>query len=87
MYRDTKLNFIMSIYSLLLAQTFSSGEDIFLLILLLLFLLFLGLFIWSLIWLYKDAENRGKSGCLVIFLVLMCSWPVSILLWIVSRPD
>ncbi len=74
----------MSIYSPLLAQAFSSGEGIFVLIL---FLLFFGLFIWSLIWLYKDAENRGKSGCLVIFLVLICSWPVSILLWIVSRPD
>jgi hypothetical protein len=74
----------MSIYSLLLAQTSSSGAEA---IGLIFVLLFLGLLIWSLIWVYGDAERRGKSGCLVVLLVLLSSWPISLLLWIISRPD
>lgn len=50
-------------------------------------IILLGLFIWSLVWVYSDAERRGKSGCLVVLLVLLSSWPISLLLWIVSRPD
>jgi hypothetical protein len=74
----------MFIYSLLLAQASSSGAQVVGLILSLLFLI---LFIWSLVWVYSDAERRGKSGCLVVILVLLSSWPISLLLWIASRPD
>jgi hypothetical protein len=74
----------MPIYSFLPAQASSSGAEV---VGLILVLLFLGLLIWSLVWVYSDAERRGKSGCLVVLLVLLSSWPISLLLWIVSRPD
>jgi len=60
----------MPIYSLLLAQASSSGAEV---VGLILVLLFLGLLIWSLVWVYSDAERRGKSGCLVVLLVLLSS--------------
>ena len=42
-------------------------------------------FFWSIQWVWRDAEQRGKSGCLAqIFLVL--TWPVSILWWLWLRP-
>jgi uncharacterized membrane protein len=47
----------------------------------------LGLLVWSLIWAYKDAETRGKSGWLVMLLVLLMNWPISLLMWLVFRPD
>ncbi len=50
-------------------------------------LLLLGLFIWSIIWAYGDAEDRGKSGCLVALLVALLSWPVGLIMWLVFRPD
>lgn len=50
-------------------------------------LLILGLWIWSLIWVYKDAEARGKPGLLVALMVALVSWPTSLLIWIVFRPD
>ncbi|MBF1999953.1 MAG: hypothetical protein IGS50_14610 [Synechococcales cyanobacterium C42_A2020_086] len=68
----------------MLAQASSPATDAALTVLA---LLFLGVLIWSLFWVYTDAERRGKSGCLVVLLVLLSSWPISLLLWIVSRPD
>ena len=47
----------------------------------------LGLLVASLIWVYRDAESRNKSGALVALLVLLLQWPLSLLLWIVFRPD
>lgn len=47
----------------------------------------LALMIWSLVWVYGDAEARGKPGCLVAFLVFLLSWPISLLVWIVFRPE
>jgi uncharacterized membrane protein len=51
------------------------------------FVIIFGLLIWSLIWAYKDAEKRGKSGWLVVLLILFMNWPVSLLLWLVFRPE
>ena len=56
-----------------------------------LFWLFVGLlglvlYVWSIIWAYRDAERRGKPGWLVALLVALLSWPVSLLVWIVFRP-
>jgi len=51
------------------------------------FLVMLGLFIWSLIWVYGDAEKRGKSGWLVVLMVFFANWPVSLLIWLVFRPE
>jgi hypothetical protein len=42
---------------------------------------------WSLVWAYRDAESRGKSGLLVALLVGLLSWPISLLVWIVFRPN
>ena len=48
---------------------------------------FLGLLIWSLIWVYQDAEARGKPGWVVSLLVLLLKWPISLLAWLVFRPE
>jgi hypothetical protein len=45
------------------------------------------LYVWSIIWAYGDAEARGKPGCLVALLVMLLSWPIGLILWIVFRPD
>lgn len=50
-------------------------------------LAFFGLAIWSLIWVYGDAEKRGKSGCLVAFLIGFFAWPWGLLIWLIARPE
>lgn len=50
-------------------------------------LLIFALLIWSLVWVYGDAEKRGKPGWLVVLLVLFLNWPVSLLVWLVFRPE
>jgi hypothetical protein len=50
-------------------------------------LVILGLLIWSLVWAYRDAEKRGKPGLLVVLLVFLLNWPISLLAWIVFRPE
>jgi len=47
----------------------------------------LGLLIWSLIWAYGDAEKRGKPGWLVVLLIFLLNWPISLLVWLVFRPE
>ena len=47
----------------------------------------LGLLVWSLMWVYQDAEARGKPGWVVSLLVLLLKWPISLLAWIVFRPE
>jgi len=44
------------------------------------------LYVWSIIWAYKDANERGKSGCLVALLVFLLSWPVGLVIWRIFRP-
>ena len=46
-----------------------------------------GLYIWSIVWAYGDAQSRGKSGCLVALLVIFLSWPIGLIAWLVFRPD
>ncbi len=48
---------------------------------------FLALLAASLIWVYRDAESRNKSGVVVALLVLLLNWPVSLILWLVFRPE
>jgi uncharacterized membrane protein YqjE len=45
------------------------------------------LYIWSIIWAYKDAERRGKPGILVAIVVAFLAWPVGIVLWLLVRPN
>ena len=47
----------------------------------------LSLYVWSIVWAYGDAERRGKSGCLVALLVLLLSWPVGLIAWLIFRPN
>jgi hypothetical protein len=47
----------------------------------------LGLIIWSIFWAYHDAEERGKSGCLVAIMIAFLSWPISLIVWLLIRPD
>jgi len=50
-------------------------------------LLILALLIWSLVWVYNDASRRGKPRWLVVLLVLFLDWPLSLLVWLVFRPE
>ena len=50
-------------------------------------LVILGLFVWSLVWVHGDAITRGKPGWAVVLLVILLEWPISLLLWVVFRPD
>lgn len=43
-------------------------------------------FFGSLVWIYRDAEYRGKPGILLVFLAAVCAWPLSLLVWIALRP-
>ena len=47
----------------------------------------LALLVWSLIWVYRDAEARGKPGWAVALLVLFLKWPLSLAVWVIFRPD
>lgn len=51
------------------------------------FLIILGLLIWSLVWVHGDAIKRGKPGWAVVLLVLFFEWPISLLVWLVFRPE
>jgi hypothetical protein len=50
------------------------------------FALYLTLVIWSLVWVAKDAEARGKSGFLLAILMFF-TWPIGLLVWVVARPE
>ncbi|HUW62042.1 MAG TPA: hypothetical protein VMZ06_13660 [Candidatus Bathyarchaeia archaeon] len=45
------------------------------------------LFVYSIVWAYRDAEARGKSGTLVALVVALVQWPGGLILWLVFRPD
>lgn len=43
--------------------------------------------IWSGVLAFHDARRRGKPPVLVAMLVLLCAWPLSVLVWLALRPD
>jgi hypothetical protein len=43
--------------------------------------------IWSGVMAFHDARRRGKPPVLVAMLVLLCAWPLSVLVWLALRPD
>ena len=47
----------------------------------------MGLLVWSLVWVYRDANERGKPGWLVALLCFLFNWPFGILMWVVFRPE
>ncbi len=63
------------------------NELVLVLIILPLIFTILGLLIWSLVWVYGDANRRGKPGWAVVLLVLFLEWPISLLVWLVFRPE
>ena len=50
-------------------------------------LAFLAVYVYSVVWAYSDAEQRGKSGCLVALLVFLLTWPVGLIIWLLIRPE
>lgn len=40
----------------------------------------------SIVWAFRDARRRGKSGVLVALLVALLSWPLGLIAWLVFRP-
>ena len=38
-------------------------------------------------WVFKDAKERGKNPWIVSFLVLLAGWPVTLVIWLLFRPD
>lgn len=48
-------------------------------------LIFFAIYIASLVWVYRDANRRGKSGILVALLVALISWPIGLLVWVLVR--
>ena len=51
---------------------------------------FLTLFVFAWVgtikFVYKDAEARGKPGCLIALMVIICNFPIGYFLWIIFRP-
>ena len=45
------------------------------------------LYVWSGVWIYRDAQRRGKPALLVTVLVLFLAWPIGLLIWIGIRPE
>jgi hypothetical protein len=45
---------------------------------------FLLLYIGSLIWVYVDSQNRGKTGCIWLLLMLF-TWPIGLIAYFVVR--
>lgn len=50
-------------------------------------ILLVAAWIWSGVLAFHDARRRGKPPVLVAMLVLLCAWPLSVLVWIALRPD
>ena len=48
-------------------------------------LVFFIIYIASLVWVYRDAERRGKSGILVALLIAVISWPIGLIVWLIVR--
>jgi hypothetical protein len=46
-----------------------------------------GIWIWSGVLAFHDARRRGRPPVLVAMLVLLCAWPLSVLVWLALRPD
>lgn len=43
-------------------------------------------FVGSIVWVYRDARDRGKPGLLAALFVILFGWPVSLLAWLLFRP-
>lgn len=64
----------------------TSADLILVIVAIVAFLTMFGLYVWSLIWLYADAQKRGNIGCLMVILVAIFAWPLGLLVWLFARP-
>lgn len=46
----------------------------------------LAAFVWTLVWLYRDAGKRKKNGIVAVIFVLFSGWPFSFIWWFWLRP-
>jgi len=44
-------------------------------------------FIYSIYWIRKDAQLRGKNPTVAMFFGILACWPISLLWWKWLRPD
>lgn len=58
-----------------------------LLLLVALGLVLLAVWAGSVAWVWRDAERRGQPGFIVAVLVALLFWPLSLIVWLVARPD
>lgn len=47
----------------------------------------IALYVYSLVWVYRDAEARDTNPLLVTLLVGLVSWPLGLIVWLLVRPD
>lgn len=50
-------------------------------------LLLLAAFASSVAWVWRDANRRGQPGFIVAVLVAFLFWPLSLIVWLLARPD
>lgn len=60
----------------------SGGEIILFLYVLALAVVYVG----SIVWAYRDAEQRETNGLLVALLVALAAWPLGLIVWLLIRP-
>jgi Na+-driven multidrug efflux pump len=80
----------MNAPALLLQAGSPGGGDsplpiVFIIVALLVGLVLCVVYVVSLVWIYRDAERRGKSGILVALLVALISWPIGLIVWLLVR--
>lgn len=64
----------------------SSADIIAIVISGLVLLVMFGLYIASLVWLYRDANRRNSNGLVITILVAVFAWPIGLLIWLLARP-
>lgn len=49
-------------------------------------LIVIGLLVWSLLWVHRDATERGHENAgLIALLCFICNWPFSLLMYMLMR--
>lgn len=64
----------------------SSADGIALVISLVVLLVMFIVYIWSLVWLFRDANRRKCNALVITFLVAIFAWPIGLLIWLLARP-
>ena len=43
-------------------------------------------YVGSIVWVYRDAKAQGRPGWVMAALVALFFWPISLAVWVFSRP-